>query len=82
MRVAATALLIAIFGLALSGCGETAQLPEQASTGPDLTLPKPTESFTPTVHIATAKGWPESKAPKAAAALSVNAFAKNLDHPR
>ena len=53
-------LLIAaagILALALSACGESSQLPEQASTGPDPQIPAPQTSLIPTVNIADATGW-------------------------
>jgi glucose/arabinose dehydrogenase len=36
----------------------------------------------PTVHIATAVGWPKEAKPKATQGLAVNAFATELEHPR
>jgi len=68
--------------LTLAGCGESANIPEEATFGPNPTLPPPTKTFIPTVNIATAKGWPEGAKPKAAPGLAVNAFASGLDHPR
>jgi glucose/arabinose dehydrogenase len=67
--------------LLLAACSE-AKLPEQASTGPEPTLPPPSPSLIPTVNIAPAKGWPEGAKPKAADGLTVTAFAQGLDHPR
>jgi glucose/arabinose dehydrogenase len=68
--------------LALAGCGDTAQLPEDAALGPDPTLPPPAGTLIPTVKIAPAKGWPAGAKPAPAAGLAVNAFATGLDHPR
>ena len=65
----------------LAGC-ESATLPFKAGTGPEPTLPPPSRSLIPTVHIAPAKGWTQGAAPTAAAGLAVNAFATGLDHPR
>ncbi len=45
-------------------------------------LPSPTKDLVPTVNIAKAVGWPQGAMPKAAEGLKVNAFAKQLDHPR
>ena len=67
---------------ALSGCGDTAQLPVSAGVGPKPTLPPPTRTLIPTVHIAPAKGWPAGAKPVAAAGTAVSAFATGLDHPR
>ena len=79
MRASITALLIA---LALAACGDTARLPFSQTVGPTPTLPPPNESLIPTVHVASAKGWPEGTKPVAAAGLAVSAFATGLDHPR
>jgi glucose/arabinose dehydrogenase len=66
----------------LSGCGDSANLPSEASSGPNPTLPAPNKSLIPTINIATAKGWPANATPKAAQGLAVAAFASGLDHPR
>ena len=68
--------------LLLGGCGGMAQLPVDAGTGPHPTLPPPTKSLLPTVKIATAVGWADGAAPKAAAGTRVVRFAGGLDHPR
>lgn len=68
--------------LSLSACGDSADLAERETTGPDPTIPEPSESLIPTVNIAPAKGWPEGVIPAAAPGLAVNAFATGLDHPR
>src|SRR5918994_5663531 len=70
------------FVIALSGCGEMSRLPAGADTGPDPTLPPPTKTLIPTVHIAPAKGWPAGVTPKAAQGTTVSAFATGLEHPR
>ena len=71
------------FGLlALTGCSETAKLPVESGYGPAPTLPEPSRTLLPTVHIAPAKGWPQGGKPQAAPGLRVDAFASGLDHPR
>src|SRR6185503_1421888 len=62
--------------------GDTATLPVQAGMGKDPSLPPPHHTWLPTIHIATAKGWPEGGKPAPAAGLQVNAYATGLDHPR
>ncbi|AKJ31207.1 PQQ-dependent sugar dehydrogenase [Caldimonas brevitalea] len=69
-------------GLALLGCGDTANLTVAAGTGPAPQLPEPNRTLIPTVHIAPAKGWPEGGKPSPTAGLAVVAFARDLDHPR
>jgi glucose/arabinose dehydrogenase len=74
--------LPAVAMLVLSGCGDMARLPVEAGMGPDPVLPEPRKSLIPTLKIAPADGWPEGGKPVAAADLSVNAFATQLEHPR
>jgi glucose/arabinose dehydrogenase len=45
-------------------------------------LSSPRQETFPTVNVAKAVGWPGDAQPTAAAGLTVNAFAKGLDHPR
>src|SRR3954468_661022 len=71
-----------MLALVLTACGDNAKLPEQAANGEHPTLPEPNKRLIPTVHIATAKGWPDGGKPTPSAGLSVNAFAGNLGHPR
>ena len=75
-------LLASVLLLSLTGCGDVAKLPESAGFGPQPTLPAPHPTVTPTVHIATARGWPVGTTPVAAAGLAVNAYVAGLDHPR
>ena len=82
MRAVVIALSIASLSVMLSGCGDSAKLPEQASTGANPPIPAPDKSLIPTVNIATAKGWRDGGKPTAAAGLEVTAYAQDLDHPR
>ena len=75
-------LLICGLAVGIAACGDEADLPQQASVGPNPTLLEPQSSLIPTVDIAPAKGWPEDGAPTPSAGLAVNAFARDLDHPR
>ena len=68
--------------LVLAACGGSARLPVAAGTGPAPELPPPRTSLIPTIHVATARGWPAGRTPIAAAGTQVNAFATGLDHPR
>ncbi len=45
-------------------------------------MPKPKKERIPTVHIATAKGWPEGTTPKAATGFQVTAYAAGFEHCR
>lgn len=75
-------LAIVLGTTALGGCTENASLTVREGMGADPVLPPPNERFIPTVHIADATGWPAGTKPAAAAGLSVDAFASDLDHPR
>ncbi|HWM45525.1 MAG TPA: sorbosone dehydrogenase family protein [Xanthobacteraceae bacterium] len=74
--------LVILAALLLTACGDTADLPDEATFGANPTIPEPTTSLIPTVNIATATGWPAGAKPTPAAGLAVNAFAENLQHPR
>lgn len=50
--------------------------------GPDPVLPDPVKRMIPTVKVAEVKRWAEGAAPVPAAGLAVQAFARDLDHPR
>ena len=84
MRVTTLAISLLFAGLLLNagGCGDTATLPVQAGMGPHPTLPAPHHTLLPTMHVATARGWPAGATPSPAAGLAVQAFANDLDHPR
>ena len=69
-------------GATLAACGGAAKLPVEAGIGPAPQLPPPEHALIPTVHVATAKGWPSGQTPVAAPGTSVAAFARGLDHPR
>jgi glucose/arabinose dehydrogenase len=75
-------LWLAAAALGLAACGETARLPETATVGPNPTLPPPTSTLIPTVHVAQAKSWAPGAKPVPATGLNVVAFASGLDHPR
>lgn len=68
--------------LALAGCGETAKVAPEATTGPRPQLAEPNKTLIPTVNVATAVGWADAAAPKPATGLRVQALARGLDHPR
>jgi glucose/arabinose dehydrogenase len=68
--------------LGLVACGETARLPPTAGEGAQPTLPPPTHTLIPTVHVAPAASWPTGMTPVAANGMRVTAFATGLSHPR
>ncbi len=74
--------ILFLAALALAGCGERAKLPSSAGYGPNPQLPAPDATLIPTINIAKVVGWKDGAMPKAAPGLAVNAFAKDLRHPR
>ncbi len=66
----------------LAGCGDTARLPFDAGTGPQPELPPPNKTLIPTLKIAPAEPWPAGQMPVAASGMKVQAFARDLNHPR
>ena len=82
MKSGTRLVLLAALSAALAGCGDSAQLPVEATVGSNPTLPAPNTSLIPTINVAPAKGWPQGAKPQAAAELEANAFASGLDHPR
>jgi len=69
--------------LGLAGCNDPQDTATaQQSYGASPTLPVPQKSLVPTVNIAMASSWPSGAKPTAAAGMTVNAFASELDHPR
>ena len=78
-------LAISLIFAACSSVGTTDVGPVPSppdSTGANPVLPPPDEQTVPVVQVAEAKGWPRNKLPVVAGGLSVNAFARGLQHPR
>lgn len=73
-----------IFGglLTLTACSSESNLDALAGFGTNPNLPEPNSTFLPTVNIAPAIGWSDNATPTASAGTQVNAFARDLDHPR
>ncbi|MGN6329457.1 MAG: PQQ-dependent sugar dehydrogenase [Rhodanobacter sp.] len=82
MRHAFTIAIIALAPLALAACGESARLSVRQGMGANPQLPPPHKTLIPTVHTAKAVGWSKGEHPVAAPDLTVQAFARDLDHPR
>lgn len=77
-----TWLLASLASLILAGCGDSSSLPERSGLGANPELPKPQQSWFPTIDIAPAVGWKDGKQPKPADGLKLTRFAQGLDHPR
>ena len=81
MKLTAGAIAAAS-ALALCACATQTTMTIDASTGTAPVLPEPASSLIPTVHVATAAGWPQGAKPTPAPGLAVEAFAADLAHPR
>ena len=79
--IARVHLFIAVL-VAAAACATPAKLPVSAGTGPRPVLPPPENAVIPVINVVTAKGWPPGVSPMPAEGLTVNAFARGLDHPR
>ncbi|MEO7520241.1 MAG: sorbosone dehydrogenase family protein [Gemmatimonas sp.] len=66
----------------MSACGGRARLPLEAGIGARPELPPPNPTLIPTIEVAEARRWKGSEAPTPGQGLAVNAFARDLDHPR
>ena len=77
-RIACCLVLVAI----AVGCSTVHSPPAGSQVGPQPRLPEPVDRLIPTVNIAPAVGWADGATPGAADGLAVNAFARDLEHPR
>ena len=75
-------IVVTFAAVGLAGCGATARFPVSTGVGRSPVLPPPAHSLFPTVNVVDATGWPPGATPIAAAGTTVNAFARDLDHPR
>ncbi|MBO9882759.1 sorbosone dehydrogenase family protein [Xanthomonas sp. D-109] len=75
-------VLCALSAALLAACGDTAKHAIEDGMGPDPVLPDPVKRMIPTVKVAEVKRWADGAAPVPAADLAVQAFARDLDHPR
>jgi glucose/arabinose dehydrogenase len=78
----ARGLWLLAISLAVVGCQSSRSLPIAASMGAQPTLPAPAHRLIPTIHVATAVGWPAGAAPSGADGTLVRQFAGGLSHPR
>jgi len=76
-------LLVACLSVsALAACGQATHESIPAGVGGSPGLPPPEQSLVPTVNAAKAVGWESHEVPLAAEGFEVDAFARNLKHPR
>lgn len=74
-------LVVAAF-LSFTACSEMAKQEVVEGSGINPVLPLPETTLLPTVNIAPAIGWPTGMMPTPIAGTRVQAFARDLDHPR
>jgi len=74
--------VLGVAGLLLVAACMPVAAQQADEVGPNPRLPAPQKRWIPTVNIAPAVGWPQGAAPVAAEGLAVQAFARDLDHPR
>jgi len=84
MRIANPVTFLALVAgtLVACSCAHRSQLAPEQVSGPAPPLPPPDEALLPTVKVSPATGWPGSATPTPAQGLRVQAFAKDLEHPR
>ncbi|HKW00491.1 MAG TPA: sorbosone dehydrogenase family protein [Vicinamibacterales bacterium] len=82
LRRAALALIGFLAGLWLMGCGASAQYTLTEGVGAAPALPPPDSSLIPVINVVSAKGWANGRTPAPVVGTNVNAFARDLDHPR
>lgn len=76
-------LLVATALLTLAGCGDGGErFDRRTQIGPHPVLPAPQQYLIPPIHVAEAVGWRAGETPIAPAGLAVQAFARDLNHPR
>lgn len=82
-RLSAHGSLLGLAFAVLTGCAsEKPPADPGREYGASPTLVEPNAGLLPTVNPAKAIGWGDDQQPSAAAGMKVNAFARNLDHPR
>lgn len=72
---------LALCGAAISNAFSQATS-NAAGFGADPQLPAPDSKLVPTINVAAAKPWSPQEGPTAAPGLKVQAYARNLEHPR
>jgi glucose/arabinose dehydrogenase len=74
--------MAAVSALALSACGEKAQLNISQQVGGNPTMPKPQDFFVPPMQVPDGVGWKGDAKPQVVAGLQIERIASGLKHPR
>jgi len=77
-----TTLIAVACVVALTACGEHAQLDPRTQMGKDPELPKPRNFLVPPMQVPTGVGWQGDAHPAVADGLSIEKIAGGLIHPR
>ena len=78
----ARTICIVALSLSFSACSEMAKQEVLDGSGINPTLAEPNKTLIPTVNIAPAIGWPGELMPTPTTGTRIQAFARDLDHPR
>jgi len=81
-RNSGTTLIAVACVVALTACGEHAQLDPRTQMGKDPELPKPQNFLVPPMQVPTGVGWQGDAHPAVADGLSIEKIAGGLIHPR
>src|SRR5436190_7373865 len=81
-RNSGTTLIAVACVVALTACGEHAQLDPRTQMGKDPELPKPRNFLVPPMQVPTGVGWQGDAHPAVADGLSIEKIAGGLIHPR
>jgi glucose/arabinose dehydrogenase len=76
------AVLVALPAACVTSMSRGPVAPPAATLGAHVALPAPRTRLIPTVNVAPARGWPAGAHPQPGVDLAVNAFARDLAHPR
>jgi glucose/arabinose dehydrogenase len=74
--------VLLLASLLAAACGTPSPRSVAETTGPAPKLPEPQQSIVPTINVVEASSWPEGATPVPAREVRVQAFARQLDHPR
>ena len=75
--------LVIASAAALAGCDDGGhKFDRRTQIGPNPVLPAPQQYLVPPIHVAEVVGWGANETPTAPAGMTVQAFARGLNHPR
>jgi len=80
-RIHRSAIALACL-MALSACGEKADISPKEQAGGDPTLPKSQNFLMPPIKVPSRVGWQQDQTPKVAEGLKIERIASDLQHPR